>query len=80
MLPYKDTCWSILTSGHPFSLDHRALIARAQGRYRVAAIADGQDLNVANLLTSLAARFAYGLTKVLKTAQDLIRQLDYSCL
>ncbi len=51
-----------------------------QGRYRAAAIDAGQSLDVANLLTSPAARFAYELTKVHKTAQDLIRQLDYMCL
>ena len=49
-----------------------------QGRYRAAALDAGQSLDVANLLTSPVARFAYGLTKVHKTAQDLIRQLDYT--
>ena len=49
----KENCWSILnTSGHSFGLDHCTLIARTQGRYRVATIAAGQDLNIANLLTS----------------------------
>ena len=42
----KDTCWSSFhTSGHPFGADHRALIARAQGRYRAAVLAAGQDLD-----------------------------------
>jgi len=41
-------------SGHPFGLDHRALITRAQGRYRAAALDAGQSLeNVANLLADL---------------------------
>jgi hypothetical protein len=74
----KDTCWSTFhTSGHPFGADHRALIARAQGRYRAAVIAAGQDLDGKNLLTSPVECFAFGLTKVHKTAQDLIRQLEY---
>jgi len=65
----KENCWSVFhASGHPFGLDHCALITRVQGRYRAAAIDAGQSLDVANLLTSPAARFAYGLTKVHKTA------------
>ena len=78
----KENCWSMFhASGHPFGLDHRALITRVQGRYRAAALDAGESLeNVANLLTSPVASFAYGLTKVHKTAQDLIRQLNYTCL
>ena len=78
----KESRWSMFhTSGHRFGVDHQALIARAQGRYRAAVLAAGQDLDGENnLLTSPVECFAYGLTKVHKTAQDLIRQLDYMSL
>lgn len=75
----KDSCWSVFhSSGNIFGKDHRDLISRAQNRYRAAATAAGQDLtNTKNLLTSPIDGFAFGLRRIHKRAQDLIRQLDY---
>jgi hypothetical protein len=41
----KDSCWSVFhSSGNIFGKDHRALISRAQDRYRAAATVACQDL------------------------------------
>ena len=66
------------SSGNIFGKDHRDLISLAQDRYRAAATAAGQDLtNTKNLLTSPIDGFVFGLRRVHKRPQDLIRQLDY---